>query len=256
MMSARIGVLGTAVSALLVYGFSSAPSAADHSQPAAASEATMASTMPKTVDNFMLVDAQHLEAHDLYRLADAKAIVLVSTGVGCPIARSMTPALKALRDKFAAQGVEMMLIDSNLQDSREAIAAEAKEYGIDIPILMDSNQLVGEALGVTRTAEVFVINPKTWQVSYHGPLDDRSDYGVQKAATQQFADEALSAVLAGKPAPAATQASKGCLVDFPERGKAAQHAKISYVKDVAPILEAKCVACHEEGGIAPFAMKD
>jgi hypothetical protein len=258
MMSARIGVLGAAVSALLVYGCSSseAVNALTQGQSASSTEPTAASSKPARVDNFMLVDAQKLEAHELYRLADAKAIVLVSTGVGCPIARAMTPALKALRDKYAAQGVEVMLVDSNLQDSRDAIAAEAKEYGIDVPILMDSNQLVGESLGVTRTAEVFVINPKTWQVAYHGPLDDRSDYGVQKAASKQFADDALAAVLAGKPAPEATQASKGCLVDFPERAKAAQHAQISYVKDVAPILEAKCVACHEEGGIAPFAMKD
>ncbi|HEX4709407.1 redoxin domain-containing protein [Phenylobacterium sp.] len=256
MMSARIGVLGAAVGALLVYGCSSteAVNALTTGQSASATETMAAAATPATIDNFMLVDAQKLEAHELYRMADDKAIVLVSTGNGCPIARAMMPALKALRDKYAAQGVEVMLVDSNLQDSRDAIAAEAKEYGIDIPILMDSNQLVGEALGVTRTAEVFVITPKTWQVAYRGPLDDRSDYGVQKAATKEFANDALAAVLAGKPAPAASQASKGCLVDFPERAKAAQHAKISYTKDVAPILEAKCVACHQEGGIGPFAM--
>jgi peroxiredoxin len=249
MMSARLGVFGAAASALLVYGFSSSPAtnASQAAQPAAA-------TAAQRIDNFMLVDAQKLEAHELYRMGDDKAIVLVTTGVGCPIARAMTPALKALRDKYAAQGVEVMLVDSNLQDSREAIAAEAKESGIDIPILMDSNQLVGEALGVTRTAEVFVINPKTWQVAYHGPLDDRSDYGVQKASSHDFASDALAAVLAGKPAMAATQAAKGCLIDFPNRGK--KTAQITYIKDVAPILEAKCVACHEEGGIGPFAMKD
>ncbi|HEX2817197.1 MAG TPA: redoxin family protein [Phenylobacterium sp.] len=253
-MSARIGVLGAAVSALLVYGCSTGPAAnALTSANAASATEPMASAMPATVDNFMLVDAQHMEAHDLYRMADDKAVVLVSTGVGCPIARSMVPALKALRDKYAAQGVEMFLVDSNLQDSRDAIAAEAKEYGIDIPILMDSNQLVGESLGVTRTAEVFVITPKTWKVAYHGPISDAADYGVQKAASKEFANDALAAVVAGKPAPAATQASKGCLVDFPNRGKASA-TKISYVKDVAPILEAKCVACHEEGGIGPFAM--
>jgi mono/diheme cytochrome c family protein len=185
-------------------------------------------------------------------MADDKAIVLVSTGVGCPIARSITPAIKALRDKYKAQGVEFMLVDSNLQDGRDAIVDEAKEYGIDIPILMDSNQLVGEALGVTRTAEVFVIDPKTWQVVYHGPVNDANDYGVAKASTKPFADDAISAFLAGKPVPAATQQSKGCLVDFPERAK--NHASITFVKDVAPILEAKCVSCHEKGGIAPFAM--
>jgi hypothetical protein len=252
MMSARLGVFGAAASALLVYGFSAGPAAnaVQQAQPAAATEAS-APAAGMRVDNFMLVDAQHLEAHELYRMADDKAIVLVSTGVGCPIARAMTPALKALRDKYAAQGVQVMLIDSNLQDTRDAIVAEAKEYGIDIPILMDSNQIVGESLGVTRTAEVYVVNPKTWTVAYHGPLDDRSDYGIQKAVAHEFASDALAAVLAGKPAPPATQMSKGCLVDFPAREK---KTPISYVKDVAPILEAKCVACHEEGGIAPFAM--
>jgi hypothetical protein len=254
-MSARLGVLGAAASAFLVYGFSSGPAtnAQQSGQNASAAETTAMSTTPARVDNFMLVDAQKMEAHELYRMADDKAIVLVSTGVGCPIARAMTPALKALRDKYAAQGVEMMLVDSNLQDSREAIAAEAKEYGIDIPILMDSNQIIGEALGVTRTMEVFVVNPKTWQVMYHGPVNDAADYGIQKAAAKPFADDAVAALLAGKPVPAATQASKGCLVDFPAREKKAQ---LTYVKDVAPILEAKCVACHEEGGIAPFAMKN
>ncbi len=254
MMSARIGVFGAAVSALLVYGCSTSPATNALQQAQGAAATAPMSAIPATVDNFMLVDAQKLEAHELYRMADDKVIVLVSTGVGCPIARAMTPVLKALRDKYAAQGVEVMLVDSNLQDSREAIAAEAKEFGIDIPILMDSNQLVGEALGVTRTAEVFVVSPKTWKIAYHGPLDDRSDYGVQKAASHDFASDAIAAVLAGRPAMAATQASKGCLVDFPERAKA--HASITYVKDVAPILEAKCVACHEEGGIGPFAMKD
>ena len=28
------------------------------------------------------------------------------------------------------------------------------------------------------------------------------------------------------------------------------------MKDVAPILEKRCVACHEEGGIGPFAMSN
>ncbi|HEY3950226.1 redoxin family protein [Phenylobacterium sp.] len=251
-MSARLGVFGAAASALLIYGFSTVPAAPSAGEQGQATAATEAMT-PQRIDNFMLVDAQKLEAHELYRMSDDKAIVLISTGVGCPIARAMTPAIKALRDKYAAQGVEVMLIDSNLQDSRDAIAAEAKEYGIDIPILMDSNQIIGEALGVNRTMEVFVINPKSWQVVYHGPVNDAADYGIQKAVAKPFADNALAALLAGKPVPAATQASKGCLVDFPARAK---KTPISYVKDVAPILEAKCVACHEEGGIGPFAMKD
>ena len=247
MTIARFGVLGLMASAALVFG------AANHATTAQATETAMA-TMPATADNFMLVD-QNLQAHELYRMGDAKAIVLVSYGVGCPIVRSMTPGLKALRDAYAKQGVEFMLIDSNLQDSREAVAQEAKEYGLDIPILMDTNQLVGEQLGITRTAEVFVINPKTWQVAYRGPIDDRLDYGgAQKANVTPFAGNALDAVLAGKAIQPVSMQTKGCLVDFPERAKKAEYAKISYAKQVAPIIEKNCVGCHQQGSIGPFAL--
>jgi hypothetical protein len=222
-------------------------------KPAAADEAVSATALPAHVDNFMLVD-QNLQGHELYRMGDAKAIVLVSYGVGCPIARAMTPTLKALRDEYAKQGVEFMLIDSNLQDSRESVAAEAKEFGLDIPVLMDTNQLVGESLGVTRTAEVYVINPKTWQVMYRGPIDDRSDYGgAQKANVTPFAGNVLKAMLSGQPVTQASMQTKGCLVDFPERAKRASFSKISYSKEVAPIIEKNCVACHQKGSIAPFA---
>jgi peroxiredoxin len=204
MMPARLGVFGATAGALLLFA----------TDPGAQTMPGQIPTPAKVAD-FTLIDAQQQQPHELYKMASDKAVVLVSTGVGCPIARSMTPVIKALRDKYAAKGVEVMMVDSNLQDSRAAIAAEAKEFGIDIPILMDKTQAVGEALGVTRTAEVFVVTPKTWKIAYHGPLDDRSDYGASKASSKAFADVAITAVLAGQPAPAATQASKGCLIDFP-----------------------------------------
>src|SRR5262249_5378687 len=46
----------------------------------------------------------------------------------------------------------------------------------------------------------------------------------------------------------------GKAISFPERGKAADHANISYAKDVAPVLQKKCVSCHTKGGIGPFTM--
>ena len=235
MKLARIGVLAALGGAAVLAGL--AGDGKLGSRTAVAAEATQ----PATVDNFMLVD-QNLESHELYRMARAPAIVLSTQMNGCPISRSQAPAYKELEQAFAAKGVRFLMLNSAQQDSMEAIQKEAKDAGYDMPILMDSNQLVGESLGVKRTAEVFVLNPKTWQVVYHGPINDASDYGVNKAATKAFADEAVQAFLEGKPVSAATQESKGCLVDFPERSK--KQAAITYVKDVAPILEKKCVACH------------
>jgi peroxiredoxin len=248
-MKARISVLAALGGAALIYGFTSDGLVGPAAHKAIAAEA--ASAQPLRVDNFMLVD-QDLASHELYRLSDKPAIVLITQMNGCPISRSQAPAYKELQQQFAAKGVEFMMLNSATQDGREAIQKEAKDAGYDMPVLMDANQLVGESLGVQRTAEVYVINPKTWQVVYHGPVDDRSDYGGgQKKVEHRFAADALDSLLAGKPVQTASLQSKGCLIDFPAKAKP---TKISYAHDVAPILEKNCVSCHQKGSIGPFSM--
>ena len=228
----KLAVFGACASALLVYGCSTGPAPS-----ALASGGDVAATTPARVDNFTLADAQKLEGHELYRMADAKAVVIVTQANGDATVRAMAPAIKSLQDAYAAKGVEVVLLNSTADESRDAIAAEAVKAGYSAPVLMDSNQIVGESLGVTRSAEVFVVNPKTWTVAYRGGVD-----GAAKA---------LDALTAGQPVTVASSPVKGAAIAFPAR---TSNAQITYVKDVAPILEAKCVACHEEGGIGPFAM--
>ncbi|MFL5298561.1 MAG: hypothetical protein ACJ798_19455 [Phenylobacterium sp.] len=234
MNGAKLGVLALLASAAALYGFTG-----DTSAPSAKAHGTDAGATTARVDNFMLVDAD-MEAHELYRLADAKAVVLVTQANGDAAVQKLSPQLKALKAAYVAKGVEFMMLNSSLKDSREAIQAEAKKAGFDTPILMDSYQLVGESLGVTRSAEAIVIDPKTWTVAWRGGLAGGT------------AAKALDALTAGQPVQVASTAGTGAGIAFPKRGV----TQVSYSKDVAPILEAKCVGCHEEGGIGPFAMKD
>ena len=209
---------------------------------------------PVKVDNFRLSDAA-FGSQELYRLKDAKAVVLITYGNGCPIVRNNAKAYAALKSAYAAKGVEFMAIDSSPQDTRQAVLAEAKEFGLDMPVLMDTNQLVGEQLGVTRTAEVIILDPKTWTVTYRGPVDDRVTYERQKAAaSEHYAADALDAMLAGQPVKVAHKAAEGCLISFPERDKRATFAKISYAKTIAPMVQEKCSGCHQPGGIGPMAL--
>jgi len=206
------------------------------------------------VDNFRLLDHRGV-SHELYYLSDAKAVVLMVHGNGCPIVRNALPTLRALRDRYGGRGVEFLLINSNLQDNRDAVAQEAAEFGIDLPILKDETQLIGESLGVERTADVFVIEPGTWKLLYRGPIDDRLAYGAQKpAATRNYLADALEDVLSGKPVRVAKANAPGCLVDLPEQDRRAAHAKISYSDTIAPLLERRCASCHLPGGVAPWAM--
>jgi mono/diheme cytochrome c family protein len=212
---------------------------------APAATASLAS-MPAQVDDFRLTTATgHSET--LYRYHDAPAVVLVMHAVGSPDIKRMAPALETLRAAYAAKGVQVMLVDSLPKDTREAALADSAKLGLKSPILMDDNQLAGDQLGAERVGQVFVIDPKGWKVVYRGALGDGAKTGVAAA---------LDALVAGKAVQVAAIPATGAPIAFPDRSAAAKAAaqKISYSQTIAPLIEKKCIACHEQGGIAPFAL--
>lgn len=207
---------------------------------AAADREPISVEIPVRVDDFRLVDHTGY-AQSLRRLTDVKAIVLMTQVNGDAGSRAAAKALENLRKQHT--GVEFLMLNSSLNDTRPAIAAEAAAQGYTIPILDDDLQLAGEQLGVTYAGEVFVLEPKLLRVLYHGPA------GEPLAA-------ALADIGAGRPVTTPVVAVTGAPIAFPQREQRAEHAKISYAKDIAPVLEAKCVVCHQEGGIGPFAMSE
>jgi mono/diheme cytochrome c family protein len=202
------------------------------------------------VDNFMLAD-QFGVGHELFYHAAQPAIVIVTTAIGDPASSRAIEEVSRLRESYAAKGVEFFFLNSKLGDDRFEI--EKAFASVQIPVLSDDLQLVGRSMGVTSTAEAFVINPKTWTVAYHGPVDASFAKKKVKGASLQAA---LDAVLAGRQVQATDIAVKGETLAFPDRAKVAQFSKISYSTEVAPILAEKCVVCHTEGGLAPFAMNN
>ncbi|MEQ8859434.1 MAG: redoxin domain-containing protein [Pseudomonadales bacterium] len=204
------------------------------------------------VDNFMLLD-QNGKAQELYYQSDAKAVVIMIHGNGCPIVRNAASDLQTLAADYADRGVRVFMLNANIQDDRASIAAEAAEYGIELPILVDDTQLVAESLGVIRTAETFVIDPRTWELVYRGPMHDRITYEHQKpAATETYLRDSLDALLDGKPVEVASRDAVGCLINFPARNE--DHSQISYSDTIAPMLKENCTVCHSPGGIGPWAM--
>ncbi len=189
------------------------------------------------VDNFRLVTADGY-AKELYRLKDAPAVVMVMHAAGSADSAKAAATLEALKAAWAPKGVEFMMVNSNPHDTREAILADIARNNISAPVLEDNLQLVGGQLGASRVGQAFVIDPKSWKVAYSGPLTA----------------DAIAAVVEGKPA-VASVAMTSQPIAFPGRSAAAKAAatKISYSDTIAPMLEEKCVACHQEGGIAPFA---
>jgi peroxiredoxin len=178
--------------------------------------AAMAVAPGEPVADFTLKDQSGV-AHELYGLSSKKAIVIMTQSNGCPIVRLAVPALREIRAKYGSQDIEFLLLNPTLQDTQESVAKEAAEFAFGLPVLLDRTQQVGEALGVDRTAEVYVIDPRGWKLVYHGPIDDRLNYETQRPVHHQYLSDALDALLAGTPPKIASVISPGCLIYFPNR---------------------------------------
>ena len=156
-------------------------------------------------------------AHELYGLSAKRAVVIMTQSNGCPIVRLAVPALREIRHRYPQQDIEFLLLNPTLQDSAESVAREVAEFNFGLRVMLDPRQKVGEALGVNRTAEVYVIDPKSWTLVYHGPIDDRLNYESQRPVHHRYLSDALDAMLAGKPVAVASASSPGCLINFPNR---------------------------------------
>ena len=153
-------------------------------------------------------------AHTLDQYLDKEFVVFYVHGVGCPIARIALPNYREVRDEYTNRNIEFLMFNANIQDDLPRIAKEAKEFDIDFSILKDDKQRLAKALGVERTAEVFIVNPRTKEVLYRGPINDQLGYETQRnQADKHFLKDALNTVLAGGTVNMDDiPESKGCLV--------------------------------------------
>lgn len=167
-----------------------------------------------SISNFVLRDYQG-NNRELRHQESAKAVVLIFTTTGCPIVQKSIPKIKSLRDRFARRGVIFWLIDSNTEDDPGSVREEAREFGIDLPLLLDQKQTVARALQVKRTAEAVCIETKSWTTFYRGAIDDQFGYGTEKRAPgHRYLENALSRFLAGEKIDPSWTDVKGCLIQF------------------------------------------
>ncbi len=192
--------------------------------------------------------------HQLSYYDDHAAVVLFVQGNGCPIVRNAFTDFEAVKKKFADQKVKFLMINSNIQDDRSAIKQEADEFKVQTPILVDDQQLVANMLDIRTTSETFLIDMKSRRLKYRGPISDRLNYETQKqTAGSNHLENAIHALLAGETIMEPARKAVGCKVT---RLSDKMPEDLTYVQDVAPILKRKCAHCHQEGGIAPWAMKN
>ncbi|MEX0679472.1 MAG: redoxin domain-containing protein [Pirellulales bacterium] len=209
----------------------------------------------RQIADFTLKDFRG-QPHALADFQDKKLLVVAFLGTECPLAKLYGPRMQELCEEFASRGVAFLGINSNRQDAITEVAAHARTHGIAFPILKDLSNVVADQFGATRTPEIFVLDEKR-VVRYHGRVDGQYGFGYGVGYVKPKLDRrdlavAVEELLAGKEVGVPMTEIKGCLIGRVR--EADDKAEITYSNQIARLFEDRCVSCHREGQIAPFAM--
>jgi peroxiredoxin len=208
------------------------------------------SPVGKRVERLALRDVRGA-ARSLDDWKDKKAIVVVFLSAECPLARQYGPKLGEMAVRYADKQAQFVAIDSNQQDSLSEIEHFQRVHKIGFPILRDPGSRIADELGACRTPEVFLLDAAR-VVRYWGRIDDQFGIGyARKKPVNRYLQDALDAVLEGRNVQTASVDSVGCRI-----GRVHRQPKgdVTYANQIAPILHARCVACHQTGEIAPFPL--
>jgi mono/diheme cytochrome c family protein len=188
--------------------------------------------------------------HTIPRLG-AKATVLVFIASECPISNGYTPDINALAKSHPGASVYAVLSEPGT--TRAAALEHRKTWGLEVPVLFDATGDLASRFAPTHTPEAFVLGTDM-RVAYRGRIDDAyAELGKKReVAGSHDLETALAAVLEKKAPPVARTTPVGCVFEGWE--KDALPKALTYTRDVAPILDANCVACHHPNGIAPFSL--
>ncbi len=158
----------------------------------------------------------------LVSLADnkaAKGYIVVFTCNTCPFAQAYEERVIALDKKYAPLGYPVVAINPNdaasaAGESYAAMQALAKSHHYPFPYLQDETQQVARTFGATRTPHLYVLKRQgsDFVVSYIGAIDDNSEDA--KLVKTNYLDNAMTDIMAGKPAATSTTQAIGCSIKW------------------------------------------
>jgi len=195
------------------------------------------------------VDGQH---HRLGEFEKAPIEVIVFLSPECPISCQYVPELNRLHQKYLIQGVRLAGVISDASISRSVAKAFAAEFQLQFPLLFDSSGLLADACRPSHVPEVFVFHQA--QLIYRGRIDNTyAAPGTRRPeATELDLVDVLDSLMAGKTVAFHQTDPVGCPIE--QRRQDTSASTVTYNRDIAPILHARCANCHRDGEVAPFAL--
>jgi peroxiredoxin len=166
--------------------------------------------------------------HSLKEFSEAKFLVIIFTANHCPTAQAYEDRIIALVNEYKDKGVTFVAISPNdpkalhlnelgytdLSDTLEEMKIRAKDKGFNFPYLYDGDeQKAGHAYGPVATPHAFIFD-KDRRLRYTGRIDNNER--IEKATIHDTQD-AIEALLAGKPVPVEKTKTFGCSIKWSEK---------------------------------------
>ena len=184
-------------------------------------------------------------------LTGHKAAVFLFVSSQCPISNVYTPRFISLAETYSKKDVQVFAVYSDRQESLTEITAHARDRKFNFPVIKDAGAVLADKLGATMTPEAILVDAKG-EVKYRGRIDDNP---VATHVTSHDLENALNAVLEGKPVAHSEMLSTGCAIRRDSKPTAVAAGVPTYSRNVAAILRAKCEGCHRPGEVAPFSLQ-
>jgi hypothetical protein len=206
---------------------------------------------PVTVPNLRLEAAggKRIGLHDR---KPCRAVVVVFVSFECPVSLGYTATLNELARRYTPKDVAFVAICPGSEEDT-VLLRQAKEAGLQLPLFRDPRLEAARAFGARTVPEAFVLDHR-FRVRYRGRIDDTYSSRLRKKPALTRADlrEALEEVLAGRGVGVARTEAIGCPIHFDR--PVAGSGKVTFHRDVLPILQDRCQGCHRPGEAAPFSL--
>jgi peroxiredoxin/mono/diheme cytochrome c family protein len=204
-----------------------------------------------TIPDFQLPDSQG-RVRRLSDWHDRQLVVVVFLSVECPLAKLYAGRLANLAREWEPRRVIFLGIDANRQDALADLGRYAQVHQIPFPLLRDADASVADLFQATRTPEAFVLDERR-RIRYRGRIDDQYTVNGRRAQpSRRDLAVALAELLAGEPVGQPLTPVTGCWIDRP--GAASRSGKVTYARDIAPLIQQHCLGCHRPGQVAPFSL--
>ncbi len=211
-----------------------------------------AHSLGKSIATLPLVSL-HGKRSQLHDFEGNSAIVVVFLSFDCPVAKNYIPTLNSMAKRYRSKQVAFVGLFANREVKRENLFQKAKEYKICFPVFHDSRLEAAKAFQASHVPMAFVLDSK-FLVRYQGRIDDTYFARLKKKAIVSRKDlqVALDEILDGKKVSVAVTQPIGCPILFDR--PAIKSKKVTFYRDVLPILQKHCQTCHRPGEVGPFSL--